>query len=147
MLDNRKKLFESIVFADYSNVVNRLVGIWDSERYEKNYVMVYVYDKDFNVVDKVEMFDEDEEYEKLLFIRSSLQDSHSILTIDFPSCFIKLKKEHKRATTSFADESSVMNCIALAIKNHPLCDYVYNEYGFEGTFIVDKQFYNAELFR
>ena len=147
MLDNSKKLFESIVFADYSKVVNRLVGIWDSERYEKNYEMVYVYDKDFNVVDKVELFDEDEEYDKLLFIRSNIQSNHSILTIDFPSYFIKLKKEHKRATTGFADESSVMDCIAIAIKNHPLCDYVYNEYGFEGTFIVDKQFYNAELFR
>lgn len=145
MNDNRKKLFESLVFADYSNVVNRLVGIWDSERYEKEYEMVYVYDKDFNVVGKVELFDEDEEYDKLLFIRSNLQDNHSILTIDFPTYFIRLKKEHKRAPTGLADESSVMNCIAIAIKNHPLCDYIYNEYGFEGTFIIEKQFYNAEI--
>lgn len=145
MNDNNLKMFESIVYADYSKVINGLVGKWDSVRYEKQYLMVYTYDKDFNIVGKVELFDENEVYEKLLFIQSNLQDNHSILTIDFPSDFIRLKKEHKRASSGFADESSVKDCIALSIKNHPLCDYVYNEYGLGRTFIIDEQFYNAEI--
>ena len=157
-----KLLYTNIVNADYSEVIDGLVGEWTAERLDDAiYTMVVVFDEDYNVLDnKIRLCHGDIDYAVL---KMGLEENHDIYRIDFLNWFINsyfdMKKDdsctdierevgsithitRSSRTLWFADEKCILYSIDKSIANDPLCDLLYETMGEEVNAIRDRRFFS-----